>query len=69
LCHAFKGNAGAVGATSLFQLCHQYHSLTEQQYKSNSKQYLNNIRKSFKTTQYALLRYSHELSQANTSTT
>ncbi|MFV2060011.1 MAG: ATP-binding protein [Gammaproteobacteria bacterium] len=69
LCHAFKGNAGAVGATSLFQLCHKYHSLTKQEYKSNSKQYLNNIRKSFKTTQYALLRYSHELSQANTTTT
>jgi two-component system sensor histidine kinase RpfC len=67
LCHAFKGNAGAVGATSLFQLCHKYHSVTEQDYNLHSKQYLTDIRKSFKTTQYALLRYSHELSQANTS--
>ncbi len=67
-CHAFKGNAGAVGATSLLQLCHKYHTITEQEYKHNSKQYLANIRKSFKTTQYALLRYSHELSQENTST-
>jgi len=68
LCHAFKGNAGAVGATSLFQLCHKYHNLTEQEYMQHAKEYLSNIRKSFKTTQYALLRYSHELSQANTNT-
>ncbi|MFV1982573.1 MAG: ATP-binding protein [Thiohalomonadales bacterium] len=67
LCHAFKGNAGAVGATSLFQLCHKYYNISEKEYKLHSKSYLSNLRKSFKTTQYALLRYSHELSQSNTS--
>jgi len=65
LCHTFKGNAGAVGATSLFQLCHQYHNLTKEEYQQNSKIYLNLLRKSFKTTRYALLRYSDELSSVN----
>ncbi len=67
LCHTFKGNAGAVGATSLLQLCHQYHGITLSEYKQHSNEYVSKLRKSFKTTQYALLRYSHELSQTNSS--
>ncbi len=66
-CHTFKGNAGAVGATSLFKLCHKYHNITEQDYNQHAKEYLTELRKVFKTTQYALLRYSHELSQTNNS--
>ncbi len=68
LCHTFKGNAGAVGATSLFQLCHQYHGISINEYKQHAVDYISNLRKSFKTTQYALLRYSHELSQTNNNT-
>jgi len=64
-CHAFKGNAGAVGATVLFQLCHKYHNITEHNYNLHSSEYLKTLRKSFKSTQYALIRYSHELNLAN----
>lgn len=59
--HAFKGNAGSVGAVKLYKICMQAQKLTQSEYTKNATQYLNQIRKDFLRTQYALWHQAHHV--------
>ncbi len=59
--HAFKGNAGSVGAVKLYKVCMQAQKLSETQYRQNATQHLNQIRKDFLRTQYALWHQAHQV--------
>ncbi len=59
--HAFKGNAGSVGAVKLYKVCMQAQKLSETEYKQNATQHLNQIRKDFLRTQYALWHQAHQV--------
>ncbi len=59
--HAFKGNAGSVGAAKLYKVCMQTHNLTDFEYQQNATQHLNQIRKEFLRSQYALWRHAHHV--------
>lgn len=58
--HAFKGNAGSVGAAKLYQVCMQTQKLTQSEYQQNATQHVNQIRKEFLRAQYALWRHAHQ---------
>jgi len=59
--HAFKGNAGSVGAVKLYKVCMQAQKLTESEYRQNATQHLNLIRKDFLRSQYALWHQAHHV--------
>ena len=56
--HAFKGNAGSVGASLLYKVAHQAYHITLQEYKTSAKDYLEKIRKEFWRAHMALLKYA-----------
>ena len=58
--HAFKGNAGSVGAVKLYKVCMQAQKLSETEYKQNATLHLNQIRKDFLRSQYALWHQAHQ---------
>jgi len=59
--HAFKGNAGSVGAVKLYQVCMQAQKISESDYRQNATQHLNQIRKDFLRSQYALWHQAHQV--------
>ncbi len=59
--HAFKGNAGSVGAVKLYKVCMQAQKISESEYKQNATQHLNQIRKDFLRSQYALWHQAHQV--------
>ncbi|VAW90614.1 BarA sensory histidine kinase (= VarS = GacS) [hydrothermal vent metagenome] len=59
--HAFKGNAGSVGAVKLYKVCMHAQKISESEYRQNATQHLNQIRKDFLRTQYALWHQAHQV--------
>ena len=57
--HAFKGNAGSVGASRLYKVSHQAYHLTNAEYKEHAAKYLDSIRTEFSRAHMALLRYAN----------
>ena len=60
--HAFKGNAGSVGASLLYKVAHQAYHMTSQEYKTSATEYVDKIRKEYLRAHMALLKYANSQS-------
>ena len=61
--HAFKGNAGSVGASLLYKVAHQAYHITLQEYNTAAKEHVDKIRKEFWRAHLALLKYAGSQSE------
>lgn len=57
--HAFKGNAGSVGASLLYKVAHQAYHISHSEYKDSAQKFVDAIRAEFTRAHRALLRYAH----------